>query len=60
MASADRVVVAKIESQIRSVFDFELVVIAHALGATAEDFLLSLSRLRRELEELGRGKRADE
>lgn len=39
LENIDRVAVAKIESQIRSVFDFEAVIIAKALRADIEDLM---------------------
>ncbi len=53
----DRVTVAKVESQIRSVFDFELVVVADVLGAPAADLLPSFNHLEAELDALVAGKR---
>lgn len=53
--AADRVWVAKVESQIRSVFDFELAVIASVLGVTAEDLMPAAKVLKRDLPALQRG-----
>ena len=53
----DRVVVAKMESQIRSVFDWELAVIADVLGAEVSDFLPGKRKIREELPDLVRGKK---
>lgn len=52
----DRVAVAKIESQIRSVYDFEVVVIAQVLGVTPVDLLPSFSELNSDLIDLIAGK----
>jgi len=53
----DRVALAKIESQLRSVFDYELVVIAAELGVEPGELLLPLRRLKPELDHLIAGKR---
>jgi transcriptional regulator with XRE-family HTH domain len=53
----DRVAVAKIESQLRSVFDFELVVIAAELGVPPGDLLPPLRKLKPELDDLIAGER---
>src|SRR6056297_483733 len=55
--SMDRVVVAKIESQIRSVFDFELSVIAAELGVAPDALLPSSRKLKPDLDGLIAGKR---
>lgn len=55
--SADRVTVAKIESQIRSVFDFELAVIAKVLGSDPTALVPPPERLRNELDALIEGQR---
>ena len=55
--SLDRVGVAKIESQLRSVFDYELVVIAAELGVEPGGLLLPLRKLKSELDYLIAGKR---
>lgn len=55
--SADRVWVAKVESQIRSVFDFELAVLAAVLGVTAEDLLPTEKKLKSDLQALQKGQR---
>jgi len=55
--NADRVWVAKIEAQIRSVFDFELVIIAKVLGVTADELLPSGMELKKDLRALQEGKR---
>tara|TARA_R110002096_G_scaffold342549_2_gene535530 strand:+ start:1559 stop:1840 length:282 start_codon:yes stop_codon:yes gene_type:complete len=52
----DRVAVAKIESQIRSVYDFELVVIAQVLGVALVDLLPSFSELDSDLSDLVAGR----
>jgi len=53
----DRVVVAKIESQLRSVFDYEAAVIARVLGVTLDDLLPGKSVLDKDLEDLVAGER---
>jgi len=53
----DRVGVAKIESQIRSVFDFELAIIAAELGVVPGELLPSVRRIKPELDDLIAGKR---
>ncbi len=55
LENADRVYVAKIESQIRSVFDFELVVLAQALGVSETDLLPQMGHLKANLEALQKG-----
>lgn len=55
--NADRVWVAKVESQIRSVFDFELAVMAAALGVKADDLLPKVKELKRDLPALQKGER---
>lgn len=55
LTNADRVWVAKVESQIRSVFDFELAIVAEVLGVTANDLLPKPKELKRDLEALQRG-----
>ena len=55
--SADRVWVAKVESQIRSVFDFELAVLAEALGVKSDRLLPGPDALKKELPALQEGKR---
>lgn len=55
--SLDRVAVAKIESQIRSVFDYELPIIASELGVKADELLPPLGKLKPELDELIAGKK---
>lgn len=57
LQNADRVWVAKIESQIRSVYDYELVVIANELGVKAVDLLPTQKELKRDLPALHRGER---
>lgn len=59
LESADRVCVAKIESQIRSVYDFDLVIIAHVLGAPAASLLPSQAALRPDLKALCLGEKVD-
>lgn len=55
--SVDRVTVAKIESQIRSVFDFELPVLAEALGVPSEELFPSRRKLKASLDDLIEGKK---
>lgn len=55
--SIDRVGLAKIESQFRSVFDYELAVIAGALGVEVAELLPPLRKLRSDLDGLIAGKR---
>ena len=57
LQNADRVWVAKVESRIRSIFDFELVVIAEVLGVTADDLLPKAKELKRDLRALQEGER---
>jgi transcriptional regulator with XRE-family HTH domain len=53
----DRVGVAKIESQLRSVFDFELAVIAAELGVEPGALLPPLRKLKSDLDDLIAGER---
>jgi DNA-binding XRE family transcriptional regulator len=53
----DRTALAKIEAQIRSVFDFELAIIAKALGVPMSDLVPVERRLREILPALMSGKR---
>lgn len=53
----DRVSVAKIESQLRSVFDFELALIARELGVDPTKLLPSEQALKGDLDDLIAGKR---
>ncbi|MAS93075.1 MAG: transcriptional regulator [Verrucomicrobiales bacterium] len=55
--SADRVWVAKVESQIRSVFDFELAVIAEVLGVKVDRILPATDKLKDDLSALQEGER---
>lgn len=55
--SLDRVAVAKIESQLRSVFDYELAMIARELGADPEKFIPTPRTLKLDLDNLISGKR---
>lgn len=57
LTNADRVWVAKIESQIRSVFDFELAVIASVLGVKADDLLPEERKLKKDLPALQEGEK---
>lgn len=57
LTNADRVWVAKIESQIRSVFDFELAVIASVLGVKADDLLPDERKLKKDLPALQEGEK---
>lgn len=52
----DRVAVAKIEAQLRSVFDYELAVIARELGVDPTRLLPAASVLRDDLDDLISGK----
>lgn len=51
----DRVAVAKVESQIRSLLDFELAIFADVLGVKSGDLVGSLESIRNDLEDLQRG-----
>lgn len=53
----DRVTIAKIEGQLRSVFDFELPVIARILKVDIGDLFSSRKRLEDDLPDLIEGKR---
>lgn len=55
LTNADRVWVAKVESQIRSVFDYELAVIASVLGVKADDLLPEERKLKKDLPALQEG-----
>lgn len=55
--SVDRVTVAKIESQIRSVFDYELPVIAGVLGVPSDELLPSTRQLKASLDDLIAGEK---
>ncbi|MCB1065973.1 MAG: helix-turn-helix transcriptional regulator [Verrucomicrobiae bacterium] len=55
----DRVAVAKIESQIRSAFDWELAAIAEVLGVEVSVLLPGKQKLKKELPDLIRGNRSD-
>lgn len=55
--SADRVWVAKVEAQIRSVFDYELAVIATVLGVTVDELLPKGKELKKDLPALQEGER---
>lgn len=55
--SVDRVTIAKIESQIRSVFDFELMMIAKALGTDTVSLMPSPDQLKKDLDDLIEGQR---
>ncbi|MEM6914920.1 MAG: helix-turn-helix transcriptional regulator [Verrucomicrobiota bacterium] len=50
--SFDRVTVAKIESQIRSLFDFEVIVIAEVLGVPFEKLSPTTTELNKSLDDL--------
>lgn len=52
-----RVTVARIENQMRSVFDFELQVIAHVLGVEPAKLLPPLKQTMADLEDLRKGLR---
>ena len=51
----DRIAVAKIESRIRSVYDYELAMIAHLLAVPADELLPKSSPLTKLLPSLQRG-----
>jgi transcriptional regulator with XRE-family HTH domain len=53
----DRVGIAKIESRLRSVYDYEAAVIALVLGVTMENLLPGRSDLNKDLEDLVAGER---
>ncbi len=55
--SVDRVTVAKIESQIRSVFDYELAVISKVLGTDQASLMPTPEQLKCELQSLIEGRR---
>jgi len=55
--SIDRVGLAKIESQLRSVYDYELALIAGALGVEAAELLPPVRELKPDLDDLIAGKR---
>ena len=57
--SVDRVAVAKIESQIRSAFDFEVAVIAQVFGVDASELLPAAKSLKPELDDLIKGRRSE-
>lgn len=57
LESPDRLWVVKVESQYRSVYDFELAVIASVLGVTANDLLPKAKELKRDLPALHKGER---
>ncbi len=56
----DRTAVAKIEMQIRSVFDFELAMIARVMDVTVETLLPPIGVVRKDLQYLMRGVRGGE
>ena len=53
----DRVAVAKVESQIRSLLDYELIVFAEVLEVGAAELLPSFKSVKRDLEDLVKGER---
>lgn len=53
----DRVAVAKVESQIRSVFDFEAIVVAEVLGVSVEKLSPSKGELKKSLDDLIAGEK---
>jgi len=57
LENADRVWVAKVEAQIRSVFDYELAVIVAVLGVKADELLPTGKVLKRDLSALQEGER---
>lgn len=56
----DRVAVAKVESRIRSVYDYEMAVLSKVLAVDAAKLLPSLSDFSDELEDLMRGERTSD
>ena len=56
----DRVAVAKVESRIRSVYDYELAVLCEVLGVDVAKLLPPLQGFRDELEDLMRGERTSD
>ncbi len=60
LENMDRVAVAKIESQIRSLFDFEVIVLSRVLKVSAEELLtIPHQRLKSQLPSLILGKASD-
>lgn len=55
--SLDRVAVAKIETQIRSVFDYEMAIIAQVMGVEMAELMPSIERLKKDLDSLIKGLR---
>jgi len=55
--SFDRVTLAKVESQIRSLYDFELMVVLHVLEVEIEGAILPKNELTADLNDLMRGER---
>ena len=53
----DRTAIAKIESQLRSLFDYELAIFARALGVAAEELLPKDGELKRALPDLMAGEK---
>lgn len=53
----DRVAVAKIESRLRSAFDYETAVIARVFGVSTDDLMPGRSALDKDLEDLITGER---
>lgn len=57
LTAFDRVAVAKVESQIRSVYDFELAVLAETLRVDLPKLMPTASQLALDLADLQRGER---
>ncbi len=53
----NRLTVVKIEGQIRSVFDYELAIVAKVLGTTCDELLPAKAALARDLDDLVQGVR---
>ena len=59
LESMSRVSVAKVESQIRSVYDYELALIAEVLGCTSTDLMPPLRSLKPQLTSLAKGEKIE-
>jgi transcriptional regulator with XRE-family HTH domain len=57
LETPDRFWVLRVESQYRSIYDFELAVIAAVLGVTADDLLPGGKELKKDLPALHKGER---
>lgn len=57
LTGPDRLWVLRVESQYRSLYDYELAVIAEVLGVTANDLLPKPKELKRDLSALQEGER---